>query len=252
MKRLLIRFDDICPTMDWKQWNRADVILKEYDIKPLLGVIPFCEDPDLALDTEKEDFWQWLRDKQAKGYAIAMHGYNHVFCSQHRGILTYRIGSEFAGLPYDIQHEKIYKGKEILKSHGIDTNIFFAPGHSYDENTIKALAACGFKYVSDGKSNKAYTWHGVKFLPCRNSGGGFRSSEAYSTSIYHAHEWSKEGNKAYYFLKELIMNKHHEMVDFDEYKKQEEGLFSYQRVVEKIYVFLQFRIMPTLRKFVGR
>ena len=161
MKKILIRFDDICPTMNWELWEKAESLLVTNDIKPLIGVIPNCTDPDLQLDNARTDFWEWLKEKQDNGYAIAMHGVNHVFCSLNRGILTTRIGSEFAGVPYDKQLQNIRKGKEIFESHGIHTDIFFAPGHSYDENTVKALAACGFKYMSDGKSSKAYTWHGT-------------------------------------------------------------------------------------------
>lgn len=41
-RAILVRFDDICPTMDWEQWKRAVKILKRYDVKPLIGVIPDC------------------------------------------------------------------------------------------------------------------------------------------------------------------------------------------------------------------
>ena len=61
-----------------------------------------------------EDFWNYVKSLQAKGYTVAMHGYEHVFCSPHRGMVTNRIGSEFAGLSLEQQIEKIKKGKEIL------------------------------------------------------------------------------------------------------------------------------------------
>lgn len=251
MGKILIRFDDICPMMDWKHWQKAENLLDANDVKPLLGVIPECKDPDLQLDEVRSDFWIWLKKKQEEGYAIAMHGVNHVFSSNHRGILTYRIGSEFAGFPFEEQLQKIRRGKNILESHGIYTDTFFAPGHSYDENTIKALAACGFKYVSDGKSSKAYEWHGIKFLPCRNSGGRFRDNEKYSTSIYHAHEWGQEGKNAYPFLDKIIKNKALQIVSFEEYRQQYIGYSWYQRFVEKVYVWLQFRVAPKIRKIRG-
>lgn len=61
-----------------------------------------------------------------KGYTIAMHGLNHVFDSPHKGMINNRVGSEFSGHSLEVQLEKIRKGKEILKSHGIETDIFFA------------------------------------------------------------------------------------------------------------------------------
>ena len=39
-KYFFVRFDDICPTMDWEQFGRAAELMDKYDIKPLIGVIP--------------------------------------------------------------------------------------------------------------------------------------------------------------------------------------------------------------------
>ena len=30
--KILIRFDDICPTMDWTQWDKAAEVLEQYHI----------------------------------------------------------------------------------------------------------------------------------------------------------------------------------------------------------------------------
>lgn len=35
MKKILIRFDDICPTMDWEQWKRAEDLLLQYNVKTI-------------------------------------------------------------------------------------------------------------------------------------------------------------------------------------------------------------------------
>lgn len=253
MKKILIRFDDICPTMNWEQWDRAESLLNKFNVKPLIGVIPDCKDPDLMIDEARPDFWDWVRQKQQCGYAIAMHGVNHVFCSPHHGILNYRMNSEFAGLSYEEQLHKIKQGREILESHGVKTDIFFAPAHSYDENTVKALAACGFKYVSDGKSSKAYVWHGVKFLPCRNSGALFSAKGEYSTSIYHAHEWAiPNKGDASKVLKSLLERNYNNVVSFDAYKDQPIGNVHGQLLVERIYTWTQFKIWPKIKKIVRR
>lgn len=78
-KKVLIRLDDICPTMNWALWESTDEFLKVNKVKPLLGVIPDCVDSDLYIMEAKSDFWEWLKKKQAEGYIIAMHGLNHVF-----------------------------------------------------------------------------------------------------------------------------------------------------------------------------
>lgn len=252
MRSILIRFDDICPTMNWQQWERAHELLDKYNIKPLIGVIPDCKDPDLAIEKSYDDFWKYIKELQKKGFTIAMHGYQHVFTSNRRGILTTRKASEFAGHTLEEQIEKIRKGKDIFKKHGIETDVFFAPAHSYDENTIKALSACGFKYVSDGKSSRAYKWHGIKFLPCRNSGSSFREGEKYSTSIFHVHEWTKENKNDYNKLEYLCAQKTESIVDFEMYKKQPLGTTFIQRLIEHIYVWLQFSINPYRKKIFSR
>ena len=75
--------------------------------------------------------------------------------------------SEFAGLSYEIQYEKLKRGQEILRKSGVCTDIFMAPGHTYDADTIRALKACGFKVVTDGLYLKPYRDQGVLFVPCR-------------------------------------------------------------------------------------
>ena len=112
MRKILVRFDDICPTMDWNQWNRAMKILKLYHVKPLIGVIPDCQDPDLLIDLPRRDFWDYLKALQADGFAIAMHGYLHLYDTNAQGIVNGTSLSEFAGHSYEEQYEKIRKGKK--------------------------------------------------------------------------------------------------------------------------------------------
>lgn len=244
-QNILLRFDDICPTMNWKQWDIALSLIDAIGVKALLGVIPDCQDPDLKIDMQRCDFWSYIKELQSQGHTIAMHGYKHVFNSDSHGILNRRMNSEFAGLPLDIQKQMIIKGKEILEKHGIYTDVFFAPAHSYDENTVKALSECGFNYVSDGKSRKSYVWHGIKFLPCRNGGAVKVGRSGWYTSIYHTHEWTKnEKKQAYENLKNLTSNYSHLIVSFDEYKKQPEGLSFIQIPIERLFVFWQSRIRP--------
>lgn len=251
MKKILIRFDDICPTMDWEQWKRAEDLLLQYNVKPLIGVIPDCQDPDLMINKPRVDFWQWLRMKQMEGYTIAMHGYHHTFCSKAHGILNKRINSEFAGLPYNIQYEIIRDGKAILESHNIYTNIFFAPAHSYDKNTVRALSANGFKYVSDGKSPMPYNWHGITFFPVINQGAARIGGKKYYTSIFHAHEWARDDKcKDYYDLKNTLENYALYISPFDNYSKQLVFFSSFMRLYERGYVFWQYNVRPIVVRIV--
>lgn len=248
MNKILIRFDDICPTMDWSQWNRAVEVLNKYSVKPLLGIVPDCQDPVLKIDPPRADFWEYIRGLQAQGYALAMHGYQHRYDNIAKGLVTRRGNTEFAGHPYEVQYEKIKQGKAALESHGIFTDIFFAPSHSYDENTLKALAANGFKYISDGKSNKAILRHGIICLPCRSFGSPrIVGNNHYYTAVFHAHEWTRPDKAAgFESLVNLCANHTQELVDFDKYRQQKLGYLPYQKLTERIYVGWQTTVKPPL------
>ena len=248
-KKVLLRFDDICPTMNWEQWGRAKQLMDEVGVIALLGVIPDCQDPDLLIDKPRADFWEYLKSLQRQGYTIAMHGYHHVFDIQASGLSTPRKQSEFAGLPFEVQYKKIYEGKKLLKEHGIETDIFFAPAHSYDENTLKALAANGFRYLSDGKSSHAYVWHGIKLLPCRASGAAKIGKEGYFTSVFHAHEWSRPEKR--YDMESFIYtinNYSSNIVNFSEYSQQPIYNKTIMQLNERVYMFWEHYLKSTLRK----
>lgn len=247
-KKILIRFDDICPTMNWTQWEEAKNLMDETGVTALLGVVPDCKDPDLMIEEPRADFWEYIRDLQSRGYAIAMHGYQHVFALKADGIVTRNKISEFAGLPYEVQLEKIKRGKEILKSHGIETDVFFAPAHSYDDNTLRALSACGFKYVSDGFSSKPYMRQGIKMIPCRNGGiPSMKKRKGYVTAVVHAHEWVRQEKAGdWNKFQRLVTDNKTEIVTFDSYVNRKEGNAFFQRIVERFYLFYTLMLRPIL------
>ena len=45
MEKYIIRLDDACEKRDVKKWDQMEQILDKYGVKPLVGVIPHCEDP---------------------------------------------------------------------------------------------------------------------------------------------------------------------------------------------------------------
>ncbi len=163
----IIRLDDITPDMKWEQFNKVRVLLEEYDIKPLLGVVPENRDKTLSYDEPDEKFWDVITELVGRGWIVAQHGTYHVYETKESGILGVNPFSEFAGLPYGVQLRKLKAGREILKSHGIDTEIFMAPGHSYDDETVEALRECGFTTVTDGLYPDSYIYKDILFVPCR-------------------------------------------------------------------------------------
>ncbi len=250
MRKILLRFDDICLTMNWEQWERAKQMMDKAGVTALLGVVPDCTDLDLKIDAPRSDFWEYIKELQNQGYTIAMHGYHHQFEIKADGLVTKNKISEFAGLPYERQLEKIKKGKEILDSHGIVTDVFFAPAHSYDDNTLRALAASGFKYVSDGLSSKPYIRNGIVLLPCRSGGiPRMEKKSGFVTAVMHAHEWVREEKRGEYLkFKGLLTDYRDEMISFNEFSQWKVGCPLTQRIVELIYLFLRDRVLPFVLK----
>ena len=166
--KIAFRLDDITPNMDMQKFHKAHEIFAKADIKPLIGVVPDCRDELLHYDEKKSDFWKLVQVLQEEGWIVAQHGYQHVYVTKDSGMLGINPFSEFAGLSFEEQLNKIKKGKGILKENNIKSQIFMAPGHTYDENTLKALVECGFLWVTDGYTSQSVNYKNICFIPCRN------------------------------------------------------------------------------------
>jgi len=154
--KFILRVDDIAPGMAWSKFAEIDALAAELDISLLLGVVPDCQDPKLAVETPRTDFWDKVREWQARGCVIAQHGYTHRYVTKDPGLVSVRPQSEFAGLSYEEQFSKLKAGKDILVREGVWQPVFMAPSHSFDATTVRALAALGFKYLTDGFGVYAY------------------------------------------------------------------------------------------------
>lgn len=167
MARYIMRLDDACPKRDIVKWDRMEALLDKYGVKPLVGVIPDCKDPKMDQYAEDANFWtKRIKSWQEKGWQFALHGYNHVFRTDCGGINPVNRRSEFAGVPYEEQKQLIANGVAILRSYGISPKVFFAPAHTFDENTIKALLEVSdIRIISDTPSNKPYSKYGMTFVP---------------------------------------------------------------------------------------
>jgi predicted deacetylase len=150
--RFLVRFDDICPTIDWDAWQKVEATMIEEDVRPILSVIPDNQDQTLHEGEPNEQFWSCVREWQARGWTIGLHGYQHRYVSKEAGIIGLNNYSEFAGLPLDEQRAKLQRGMEIFAREGVHADVWVAPAHSFDANTVRALASLGVKAISDGMS----------------------------------------------------------------------------------------------------
>ncbi len=222
--KIVIRMDDITPGMDMGKFRRFKRLLDEHGIKPLIGVVPDNKDPKLIVTedddvkvvhkkeygvketgtdegafnnvagsskqpaSEKDaDFWRMVRSLQTEGWIIAMHGLSHVYTTKKGGMLPLNKQSEFAGIDLEKQIEMLRAGKKILSDHGIATDFFMAPSHSYDRNTIRALLETGFRRITDGFGDNCYRRFDITFYPISYNKKSMvnNSKEGFTTFVVH-------------------------------------------------------------------
>ncbi len=185
MSKYIIRLDDASEKRDVEKWNRIEALLDKYGIKPLVGVIPECRDPMMEHYPIDTDFWNRVHSWEDKGWTIALHGCYHVYTTKSGGINPVNDFSEFADEPLDVQKERIRHGIKVLHSHGVFPKVFFAPAHTFDENTITALKEeTDIRIISDTIANKPYCKDGMTYVP-QQSGRARRVPINTVTFCYH-------------------------------------------------------------------
>jgi peptidoglycan/xylan/chitin deacetylase (PgdA/CDA1 family) len=148
--RYLVRFDDICPSMNWAVWEAIERELVLHQVRPILAVVPDNRDPKLMCDTPVPDFWDRVRRWQQMGFSIALHGYQHVYVNHEKGLIRLNPQSEFAGLSFQIQEAKLKAAMAIFAKEGVRADAWVAPSHSFDRTTLQVLSSLGVKVISDG------------------------------------------------------------------------------------------------------
>lgn len=136
--------------MNWAMWTRIETALDKYGVKPLIAIVPDNKDSALEFAPARDNFWETVRGWKAKGWAIAMHGYQHLYVTSDSGILRLNARSEFAGLPHGEQRKKLQKAMDIFLGEGIKPDAWVAPSHSFDGVTVRVLREIGLRTISDG------------------------------------------------------------------------------------------------------
>src|SRR5580692_1892225 len=139
----LLRLDDLCPTISAERWRPFETLIDEFNLQPILAVIPDNRDPELKASAPDPAFWQRMRDLESSGAVIGLHGYRHVCGSRGRTLLGLDRTSEFAGVAPETQRWWIGDGLRILRAQGLNPRIWVAPRHGFDRYTLDALSAEG-------------------------------------------------------------------------------------------------------------
>lgn len=141
-----LRYDDFSSVSSIELERQFLALCAQYDAPCTFGVVPNYHLPSAkptenmgTLNHEKKEL---LRQGIAQGIVeVALHGFNH----QSIGGKT---KSEFHGLSLEAQNKLIAQGKSILEGAVGPIQTFIPPWNSYDQNTLSALKANGFKVLS--------------------------------------------------------------------------------------------------------
>ena len=191
--KIAVRLDDITPDMDWEKFRRLEKILDENKIAPLIGVVPNNQDPNLMRNEKMPNFAKQIKLWEEKEWVLAMHGWKHIYTTKQGGLFPLNDFSEFAGVPREKQRSMILDGKEKLQTMGINTDIFMAPAHSYDTNTLSMLKEASFRYITDGFGDYPYEWKGLTFLPIAfQRSKDVKRAEGYTTLVFHTNTMSEQ------------------------------------------------------------
>ncbi len=164
---VVLRFDDYSSRSHTDIETKLIDAFQKYNISCTFGVIPYvCArntcDPRtqdvIPLTPAKGEIL--INAIKAGILEVALHGYSHQTVCETNGY------TEFHGVNYDVQFEKIAKGKSFLEELlGIQVTIFIPPWNSYDLNTIRALEKLQFRCISADVNGDAEETSSLKFLP---------------------------------------------------------------------------------------
>lgn len=167
--RYLLRFDDLCPTMNKAAWERFVPLLRRFELQPILAVIPDNQDSQFQVEPSDPGFWEEMHSLEADGATIGLHGYQHLCNSPNRlaprNLMPLHGETEFAGAPKDFQRKWIREGLAILRERGLRPRIWVAPRHGFDGVTLGILREEGVDLVSDGLASRPFKWRGLTWIP---------------------------------------------------------------------------------------
>ena len=162
----IFRLDDITPKANWKNIEKIEKIFDKYWIKPIIWIVPNNKDPYLNRFKENNDFWEEIQKLNKKWWIIAQHWYEHIDITSKSWILWINNRSEFVGISYKEQLDKLKKWKKNLENKLlIKIKWFMAPDHSFDKNTLKALKKLDFEYITDWLALFPFTSFWLNCLP---------------------------------------------------------------------------------------
>jgi predicted deacetylase len=240
--KYLIRFDDICPTMNWDIWNQLEAVLIENDIKPIVAVIPDNQDKSFFINEPVSDFWARVKKWQENGWTIGLHGYQHQYLTKKSGLLCLNKQSEFAGMDEKVQYSKLINALKIFQENNITPDIWIAPSHSFDLQTLKVLKKLGLNSISDGFSFRPFRHHNMLWVPQQIWKFRFFPLGVW-TVCFHHNPWQQKNLNQ--FIEDIKKYKYH-LTSFKEVKST--SVIQERKSIDMIFHYVYCGIMKAKKR----
>lgn len=173
MINIAFRLDDASPASDAAIESKIIEIFVRHGLPLTIGVIPFAVRGNSVRKVSGENIRHLIGPARRGLVEIALHGYSHT----RRDLSGNERPTEFAGLSVEQQSGMICEARNVLRrALGGEVFGFIPPFNSYDSNTLKALSAFGFRYVSGSVAGGVVRDKRVKSLPASASMRSFRSA----------------------------------------------------------------------------
>jgi len=162
---LVFRYDDYSSESSLLIEREILDMLDRYEMSCSFGIIPYSIEPGNSGEKEifpiKNSKITLIKEYVREGSInIGIHGFLHITTNNTES------KTEFAGVPYKEQFDKIRASKNLLDSL-FETKIisFIPPWNSYDEHTLNALKTLSFLNVSADNGQGDYNERQFNFIP---------------------------------------------------------------------------------------
>ena len=154
MISICFRFDDPSATSDHELERKILEIFARRHVPLCVAAIPFARAQNgEPVPLSAQNAAHLLEAAGAGAIEIAQHGHSHI----RRGANRRGARSEFAGVPAADQVRLIGEGRRHFASVlGHNVNGFVPPWNTYDQTTMRAVAAAGFEFLSAGPEVVAF------------------------------------------------------------------------------------------------
>ncbi|MDQ6624786.1 MAG: polysaccharide deacetylase family protein [Verrucomicrobiota bacterium] len=151
---LIVSLHDVAPsTRENCERMLTDLARHHLRVSSLL-VVPNYHERGAAVDDRS--FMQWLRDLEAAGHEIVIHGYFHRRPRRERETLAAKLitrrytadEGEFYDLPYDEAYSRITRARDEFKAAGLTPRGFIAPAWLLSAEGERAAADAEMEYTT--------------------------------------------------------------------------------------------------------